>query len=122
MKEITYNELRELPENSYELIDIRDDGLIAYGTIPGAIHIFIEDLENSRILKEISKDKKLIFYCEVGRRSKEIDDTAEYLKDRDCYSLEQGYVGYIRSNMDSEDKKAEKQKKAAEKKRNLLVF
>ena len=112
MKEITYNELRELPENSYELIDIRDDGLIAYGTIPGAIHIFIEDLENSTILKEISKDKKLIFYCEVGRRSKEIDDTAEYLKDRDCYSLEQGYVGYIRSNMDSEDKKAEKQKKA----------
>ncbi|MBR3039287.1 MAG: ATPase [Lachnospiraceae bacterium] len=114
MKEITFKELGELPKNSYELIDIRDEGLIAYGMIPGAIHVFIEDLENSRTLQDIPKDKKLIFYCEIGRRSKEIDDTLDYLKDRDCYSLEQGYVGYIRSNIESDSQKAERRNKAEE--------
>ena len=59
-------------------------------------------------------DKKLIFYCEVGRMSREIDDTAEYLEGRDCYSLAEGYVGYIRSGMKSDVDKEAKRKKAEE--------
>ena len=39
MKEIKVEEVRMMPRDSYELIDIRDDGLVAYGMIPGAIHI-----------------------------------------------------------------------------------
>lgn len=112
MKEITFDELIRLPKNSYELIDIRDDGLVAYGMIPGAIHIFVDDLENSSEIQEIPKNKKLIFYCEIGRRSSEIDDTLENLKGYDCYSLEKGYVGYVRSRVSSDTDKEEKKKKA----------
>ena len=53
MKEITYDELRELPKDTYELIDIRDDGLTEYGMIPGAVRIYVEDLESSATLAEV---------------------------------------------------------------------
>ena len=112
MKEITYDELKGLENESYVLIDIRDEGLVSYGVIPGAVHIFVDDLENSRVLADISKEKKLIFYCEIGRRSREIDDTLEFLEGRDCYSLAEGYVGYIRSGMKSQTDKDEKRKRA----------
>ena len=114
MKEITFDELRELPRDAYELIDIRDDGLTSYGMMPGAVHIFVDDLETSASLEAIPQEKKLIFYCEIGRMSKEIDDTLEYLKDRDCYSLSEGYVGYIRSGMKNQTDKEEKRKRAEE--------
>lgn len=114
MKEITYEEMIRLPRDSYRLIDIRDEGLTAYGMMPGAINIYIEDLEHSPELKAIPKDKKLIFYCEIGRMSREIDDTLEYLEGRDCYSLEKGYVGYIRSSISCDTDKEEKRKKAEE--------
>ena len=42
MKEITYDELKRLPKDSYELIDIRDEGLVAYGMIPGAINFMLK--------------------------------------------------------------------------------
>lgn len=114
MKEITYNELKKLPEDSYELIDIRDEGLIAYGMIPKAVNIFVDDLDKSEILANIPGDKKLIFYCEIGRRSREIDDTADYLDGRDCYSLSEGYIGYIRAGINNDSDKEEKRKKAEE--------
>ncbi len=112
MKEITFDELKALPEGTYTLIDIRDEGLTAYGMIPGALNIYIEDLEKSEELSSIPKEKELIFYCEIGRRSAEIDDTEGYLEGRDCYSLEGGYVGYVRSEMKSEADIEEKRKKA----------
>ncbi len=114
MKEITYEELKKLPEDSFELIDIRDEGMTAYGMMPGAIHIYIEDLENSEMLSGIPREKKLVFYCEIGRRSREIDDTVKCLEGRDCYSLSEGYVGYIRSGINSETDKNEKKKRAEE--------
>ena len=114
MKEITFDELRNLPKDTYVLIDIRDDGLTAYGMIPGAVHIFVEDLETSATLAAIPREKKLVFYCEIGRMSREIDDTLEYLEGRDCYSLSEGYVGYIRAGIESPADQEEKRKRAEE--------
>ena len=114
MREITYDEIRSLPEDSCVLIDIRDEGLASYGMIPGAVNIYINDLEKSRELSEIPKEKKLVFYCEIGRRSREIDDTAAFLKERDCYSLADGYVGYVRANLMDKSNQEEKKKKAEE--------
>ena len=114
MKEITYDELRELPKDTYELIDIRDDGLTAYGMIPGAVRIYVEDLESSATLADIPRNKKLVFYCQIGRMSREIDDTLDYLEGRDCYSLSEGYVGYIRYGVKSQADKEEKRKRAEE--------
>ena len=114
MKEITFDELKMMPKDSYRLMDIRDEGLTAYGMIPGAVNIFIDDLENSDKLSDIPKDKKLVFYCEIGRRSREIDDTLECFELRECYSLKEGYVGYIRAGINSDSDKEEKRKKAEE--------
>ena len=115
MKEITPEELRKWPKDSYELIDIRDDGLVAYGIIPGALHIPMEVIEGgpNTELKNISKNKKLVFYCQIGRKSKGLEES-EYLEDRDIYSLDGGYIGYIRSGMLDESGREEKQHKAEE--------
>lgn len=112
MNEITYDELMKLPKDSYELIDIRDEVLTVYGMIPGAIHIFFDDLESSEKLVDIAHEKKLFFYCETGRRSREIDNTSECFEGRDCYSLSEGYLGFIRSDIQRECEKEEKRKRA----------
>ena len=109
MKEITYDELNTLSREDYELIDIRDDGLTAYGMIPGAVHIFFNDLENSEKLAKIPKGKKLVFYCDIGRRSKEIDDSLECFEGRECYSLSEGYMGFVRAGLKNAGDKEEKE-------------
>ena len=115
MNEITPEELRKWPKDSYELIDIRDDGLAAYGMIPGALHIPIETIEEGRNteFKNISKNKKLVFYCQIGRRSRELDGE-ECLEGRDIYSLKGGYLAYVRAGMLDEAAREEKQHRAEE--------
>ncbi len=115
MKEITLDELRNWPKDTYELIDIRDDGLVAYGMMPGALHIPVdeEDTDTCALIGKIDSDKKLVFYCQIGRRSREIDDI-ECLKERDIYSLEGGYMAYVRASMNDESTKEERQHKAEE--------
>lgn len=115
MKEITYEELLKMSKDNYELVDIRDEGLVLYGMIPGAVNITLEELkdENNTKIESISKDKILVLYCQIGRRSRDIDELP-CLMERECYSLEGGYVGYVTSrNRDTEDRE-NKQKKAEE--------
>ena len=112
MKEITYDELKALNKDSYALIDIRDEGLVLYGMIPGAVNVPVGDLYDGKGLVSIPADKKLIFYCEIGRLSLEIDDELDCIAGRDCYSLEGGYIGYVRAEMSSEENKAEKKERA----------
>ena len=115
MKEINYEELKRLPEDSYAFIDIRDEGLRNYGVISGAIEAELND--DLSILKDkaasISFDKKLIFYCEIGRKTRELE-VEDILPDRECYSLEGGYIGYVRSLMNNEGDLWERQLKAEE--------
>ena len=115
MKEISIEELNTWPEGTYELIDIRDDDLVSYGMIPGAVHIPIDTLcENaSAELEKTGAGKKLVFYCEIGRRSRELDDI-ECLQNRDIYSLEGGYVAYVKHGMEDESSREEKQQRAEE--------
>jgi len=115
MKEINYEELKRWPEDSYAFIDIRDEGLRNYGVISGAIEAELND--DLSIMKDkaasISFDKKLIFYCEIGRKTRELE-VEDILPDRECYSLEGGYIGYVRSLMNNEGDLGERQHKAEE--------
>ncbi|MCR5343667.1 MAG: ATPase [Butyrivibrio sp.] len=115
MKEITYEELLKMPKDSYELIDIRDEGLVLYGMIPGAVNISLEELEdeNNTKIESISKDKILVLYCQIGRRSRDIDGLP-CLMERECYSLEGGYVGYVSSRNRDTENREKRQKKAEE--------
>ena len=113
MKEITFDELSIMPKDSYVLIDIRDEGLVSYGMIPGAVNIpidVLEDVHNQRIA-EIPEGKKLIFYCQIGRRSRELDDLV-CIEGREIFSLQDGYVGYIRSRAANETDLEERRLKA----------
>lgn len=112
MKEITYDELKSLPDDAYTLIDIRSEGQTLYGMMPGAVWINPEDPETIRKLSEIPDGRILVFYCEIGQRSREIDVTLEILKERECYSLAEGYIGYVRAGIKSDADKEEKRKKA----------
>ena len=115
MKEITYEELNNLQKDSYILIDVRDEGLRAYGMIPGAHAIDIESGPDAirDDLKRIPQDKKLIFYCEIGRKTRDLDDS-EFSEGRECYSLEGGYLGYVRAEMSNEESLEDKKKKVEE--------
>jgi len=113
MKEITIEELRGMPKNSYMLIDIRDEGLVSYGTIPGAVNFPLDESEEdfSKRIEELPKEKKLVFYCQIGRRSRELDDLA-CIEGRETFSLQGGYIGYIRSRAANETNLEERQLKA----------
>lgn len=113
MKEITIEELKTWPKDSYILIDIRDEGLVIYGMMPGAVHIPAEtiDEDKSSELKELAKNKKLVFYCQIGRKSRELDED-EYLEGLEMYSLEGGYLGYIKSLMNDKSAVEEKREQA----------
>ena len=113
MKEITIEELRGMPKNSYMLIDIRDEGLVSYGTIPGAVNFPLDESEEdfSKRIEELPKEKKLVFYCQIGRRSRELDDLA-FIEGRETFSLQGGYIGYIRSRAANETNLEERQLKA----------
>jgi len=114
MNEITFDELGKWPKDSYELIDIRDEGMTAYGMIPGAVHLplgeFTEKAESGALPFE--KTKKLVLYCQIGRKSREVDE--DLLEGWECYSLEGGYIGYVRSCVSSEQDREERQKRAEE--------
>lgn len=104
MNEITYKQLKELSADSYLLIDIRDEGSVNYGTMPGAISIpqglFFDNESYSFSL--LSKEKKNIIYCARGEQSQAI---AEYLEDKgfEAYSLAGGYNGYLVEKMSDLD-------------------
>ena len=114
MNEITFDELGRWPQDSYVLIDIRDEGLVAYGMIPGAVHFPMEEFtakaESGSLPFE--KTKKLVIYCQIGRKSREIDE--DLLEGWECYSLAGGYIGYVRSCVSSENDREERQKRAEE--------
>ena len=58
MKEITCEELNNLPQDSYILIDIRDEGLRAYGTIPDSVAMDIDaDPEVRSFVASLDKNK-----------------------------------------------------------------
>ena len=113
MKEISLNDLRELPKDSYRLIDVRDEALASYGMLPGAIHVDMEELkkEDNAVIGNIPKDKKLILYCQIGKKTKEAEDLPS-LNGRDYYSLEGGYMAYLQDELAHMEVGGEKQKKA----------
>ena len=113
MKEIAFDTLTMMPKDSFVLIDIRDEGLTSYGMIPGAVNIPVDKLEdeNNQQIADISKEKKLVFYCQIGRRSKELDNLA-CIEGREAFSLQDGYIGYIKSRTANETDMEERLLKA----------
>ena len=134
MKEIEVAQLKKMPKDSYVLVDIRDEGSVLYGIIPGAVHIAANELEENpeAALENIEKDKMLVLYCQKGERSAE---TAEVVEEsgRECYSMKGGYHGYLMSlfsekqednkeNAEEEVSRQEKAEQSIRKKFHKQIF
>lgn len=102
--EITYEQLKQLEEDTYVLVDIRDESAVSYGTLPKAVHILMKSLEEE--ISKISAGKKVILYCTKGVFSKE---KAEELRKLgyEAYSLAGGYTGWLLSQMKEEEQTEE---------------
>ncbi|MCR4791775.1 MAG: ATPase [Lachnospiraceae bacterium] len=114
MKEISIEQFNKLPKDSYVLFDVRDEEMREYGMIPGASFFDADasDEECGKVLERIPGDKKLIFYCQIGRRTRDLE--LPCLEGRDAYSLEEGYIGYVRAQMTDESDIEERRHKAEE--------
>ena len=84
-----------MPENSYQLVDIRDERARSYGVIPGSVALSAEELPESQ---EIDKNKTVVIYCQKGEMSV---PAAEALQDAgvDAKSLNGGYLAWLMEAM-----------------------
>lgn len=97
--EISVQEMAQLDEKTYRLIDMRDDLSYSYGNIPGSIHIPGEELlENPEQLALQYPGEKLIIYCKKGENSKELVCSLQE-KGIDAVSLQGGYLAWIMERM-----------------------
>ena len=115
MKEIDIAQLRAMQEDTYVLIDIRDEGSTLYGGIPNARTIpagkLVMDVEQQ--LGGIDKAKKLVIYCQRGEKSVEIAEMIEKYG-WESYSLKGGYNAYLMSLLAKEEPNLEEKQERAE--------
>lgn len=125
MKEINIDELNNYSEDSFQLIDIRDEGSVIYGMIPSAVHIALSQFENDieDCIVKLQKDKMIIVYCQTGQKSKEVSSKLEDLG-FDSYSLAGGYNAFLRKSIQTEDleESREKAEKSIRKKFHKSLF
>ena len=102
--EITLEELADLPEGLRVLIDIRDEVSMAYGTIPGAIHI--PDLLEQAEKGILPKDRRLVLFCMHGTQSLPLAEKLQESGYQAC-SLKNGYGAWLLKNLTPADRSAE---------------
>lgn len=61
-----WHELANMSDTT-QLLDVRDDAEVARGTIPGAMHISLNQLRSR--LSELPREKELLVFCQSGQRS-----------------------------------------------------
>lgn len=103
--EITVQELRNLNQNSYQIIDMRDETEILHGSIPNAVHMSAEEIEKvieNQTEGVFSREKKLVICCARGRVSV---DVAEALCESgyDAVSLQGGYIAWLLDTMKQQE-------------------
>lgn len=96
--EISVAELKNLPRDSYVLIDIRDEYSFRYGHIDGAINIPQKSVEDN--IQHLQKSRKIIVCCKSGIISRE---TAEDLCEKgfEACNLSGGYCEWLRVKLEN---------------------
>ena len=94
--ELTVSDIKNLPADSYMLIDIRDEYAFTAGHIDGSVNI----PQSSLFKAELPRDKKLIICCKSGIISR---DTADELCEDgfDAYNLAGGYCDWLRAKLEN---------------------
>lgn len=99
--EVTFDEIKTWKSDSYAFLDVREESAVAYGKIPGAITIPLEELE--RKYSQLDIHKTQIVYCTKGIISME---AATFLRENGYHavSLKGGYYSFLAAKMNEEDK------------------
>jgi tRNA(Ile)-lysidine synthase TilS/MesJ/rhodanese-related sulfurtransferase len=101
--EITVQEFLALDDESFSLIDVRDELSFSYGHLKNAVNIPMErlksDLNDLNADGIIPKSEKTVVYCKKGEISLE---AAELLCEKgvDAYSLQGGYMAWLIADME----------------------
>jgi tRNA(Ile)-lysidine synthase TilS/MesJ/rhodanese-related sulfurtransferase len=98
--EITVQDLLALDDESFSLIDVRDELSFSYGHLQNAVNIPMEELKTNGIVTGLDSEKKVVVYCKKGEISLE---AAELLREKgvEAYSLQGGYMAWLISDMES---------------------
>ena len=91
--ELTLDQLADLPEGSYQLIDVRDGISYDFGTMDNAVNI--PDVAAAAREGRLPGDRKLILFCMHGRQSLPLSEELRQMG-YDAYSLEGGYGAWLR--------------------------
>ena len=87
--EITLNDLKKMPEESYVLVDMRGSVAFSHGHIPHAVSIPVDHLE-----EQVWKNENVIIYCSIGEQSREIVRLLREKGVNDC-SLKGGFREWL---------------------------
>ena len=123
MIEISLEKAASWEKATVEFVDIRNSDTTAYGTIPGAVLIPMDELEKN--LEKLDHRKKQVLYCSKGIISGSV---AERLREKgyEAYSLEGGYYSYLTDKMqkdsEHESERLEKIEKSIRKKFHKEIF
>ena len=119
IEEITVNELLDLKNNEYLVVDIRDEIAFVYGTINGAINIPQAKIDES--LDSLPKDKLLVICCKSGIIS---DGVAENLRSKgfNAANLKEGYYGYMLAKLQTDSQKAKYVERSINKKNSSCIY
>ncbi len=85
-------------DSDFMLIDIRSEGEVARGVLPGAMHLPMHLIPMR--LAELPRDKDLVLYCHSGARSYH---ACAFLKQQgfdNVFNLRGGILGWARSGYD----------------------
>jgi NADPH-dependent 2,4-dienoyl-CoA reductase/sulfur reductase-like enzyme/rhodanese-related sulfurtransferase len=91
MKVIQWDEIKQLPDSEFTLIDVRTKMENQLGTISGSINIPVDELRNN--LNEIPQNRKVIVFCAVGLRG-HVASRILMQNGFDVYNLSGGYKTY----------------------------
>ena len=61
-------------EGKYVIVDVRSPEEYAAGHIKGAKNVFVDDIKNDPSILEEDKDKKIVLYCNSGKKSGQAQD------------------------------------------------
>lgn len=81
-QQITCNEIT----SDMIVIDVRSGAEFKFGHLDNAINIDVDNL-NSDSLKDISKDSKIVVYCQTGSRSKDASEILLNMGYKNVYDL-----------------------------------
>ena len=100
--EISPEDLQAMMNNKedFVLLDVRCDGEVAKGTIPGAVHISRGLLEFKITGKYPDRNTNFVLYCKKGGRGALATETLHRLKYKNVVNLMGGWEAFIKAYPD----------------------